>query len=256
MKKDKVIRYLSVLVTMLAILWIAILLFIVNRSSTISLMRNTQVLPNEQQKALTSMIISDTVTNIRINQGDTLKVRYDIINTGSDTLFLFNINPDCTCTDYQISEMAASPSDTIALYLLIDTKNKIGENLIHVVLETNTSEKMYMIRLPFFVDAGGAPMDSLDAKRDFRFSRLRVGEPKIIYSKIKNNYSKDILIEMMTSCECIDVTPRSIYLKSGGRCEYTITAHPAIKGDYSEYVIMSVVGTNHKIKVNVSGTVE
>lgn len=256
MQKNKVIKYFLALVTMLAILWIAILLCIVNRSSTISLMKNTQALPNEQHKALTSMTISDTVTNIRIDQGDTLKVRYDIINTGSDTLFLFDINPDCTCTDYQISAMSAGPADTIALNLIVDTRNKIMDNLIHVVLETNTSERMYMIRLPFYVDAGYVPLDSLETKRDFGFSRLRVGEPKIIYSKIKNNYSKDILIEMMTSCECIDVTPRSIYLKSGSRCEYTITAHPVIKGDYSEYVIMRVVSTNHKIKVNVSGTVE
>lgn len=171
------------------------------------------------------MMISDTVTNIRITQGDTLKVGYEIINTGSDTLFLFDINPDCTCTDYQISAMSAAPADTIALNLIIDTRNKIRDNLIHVVLETNTEEKMYMIRLPFYVDAGYVPLDSLETKRDFGFSRLRVGEPKIIYSKIKNNYSKDILIEMMTSCECIDVTPRSIYLKSGSRCEYTVTAH-------------------------------
>ena len=257
MKKDKVIKCLLALVTMLAVLWTAILLCMVNKSSTISLMKNTQaLLPDEQQKALTSMIISDTVTNIRIAQGDTLKVGYEIINTGSDTLFLFDINPDCTCTDYQISAMSAAPADTIALNLIIDTRNKIRDNLIHVVLETNTEEKMYMIRLPFFVDSGCVPMDSLETKRNFRFSRLRVGDPKIIYSKIKNNYSKDILIEMMTSCECIDVTPRSIYFKSGSRCEYTITAHPVIKGDYSEYVIMRVVGTNHKIKVNVSGTVE
>lgn len=255
MKKNKVIKCLLASVTVLAVLWIAILLCMVNKSSSISLMKNTQALPYEQ-KALTSMMISDTVTNIRITQGDTLKVGYEIINTGSDTLFLFDINPDCTCTDYQISAMSAAPADTIALNLIIDTRNKIRDNLIHVVLETNTEEKMYMIRLPFFVDSGCVPMDSLETKRNFRFSRLRVGDPKIIYSKIKNNYSKDILIEMMTSCECINVTPRSIYLKSGGRCEYTITARPDVKGDYSEYVIMSVIGTNHKIKVNVSGTVE
>lgn len=89
MKKDKVIKCLLALVTMLAVLWTAILLCMVNKSSTISLMKNTQALqPDEQQKALTSMIISDTVTNIRIAQGDTLKVGYEIINTGSDTLFL------------------------------------------------------------------------------------------------------------------------------------------------------------------------
>lgn len=88
MKKNKVIKCLLASVTVLAVLWIAILLCMVNKSSSISLMKNTQALPYEQ-KALTSMMISDTVTNIRITQGDTLKVGYEIINTGSDTLFLF-----------------------------------------------------------------------------------------------------------------------------------------------------------------------
>lgn len=87
MKKNKVIKCLLASVTVLAVLWIAILLCMVNKSSSISLMKNTQALPYEQ-KALTSMMISDTVTNIRITQGDTLKVGYEIINTGSDTLFL------------------------------------------------------------------------------------------------------------------------------------------------------------------------
>ena len=118
MKKNKVIKCLLASVTVLAVLWIAILLCMVNKSSTISLMKNTQALPYEQ-KALTSMIISDTVTNIRIAQGDTLKVGYEIINTGSDTLFLFDINPDCTCTDYQISSMSAAPADTITLNLIV-----------------------------------------------------------------------------------------------------------------------------------------
>ncbi len=202
------------------------------------------------------MVIVDTVTNIMVEQGDTLLVRYEVVNTGLDSLFLLTINPDCICTDYKVSTSVAAPAETLTIDVIVDTKDKIGDNLIHIVLEANTPEKMYMIKLPFFVRSHLTSIDSLETKRNFRFYKMREGEPKIIYSKIKNNYHRDILLSLATSCDCIDVTPHSLYVKSGEKCEYVIKACPAIKGDYSEYVILSVVGTNHRIKVDVSGIVE
>lgn len=255
MKKDTIIKVLLVFVTVLSVLWIILLLYSGNRSSSVSLMKSTQPLAKEL-KPLTSMSILDTVTNISVEQGDTLNITYKIVNTGKDSLFLYSINPDCGCTDYKISAKSAGSSDTLSLDVIVDTEGKIGDNLIHIVLEANTSEKMYMVRLPFFVRSGQISTDSLETKRNFRFHRMRVGEPKIIYSKIKNNYHKDILVEFMTSCDCIDVKPRSIYVKSGRQCEYVIKASPVTKGDYSEYVILCVAGTKHRIRVDVKGTVD
>ncbi len=255
MKKDTIVKMLLVFVTVLFVLWIILLLYSENRSSSVSLMKRTQPL-TEELKPLTSMSILDTVTNISVEQGDTLTVTYKIVNTGVDSLFISNINPDCGCTDYKISSKSSGTSDTLSLNVLVDTKGKFGDNLIHIVLEANTPEKMYMVRLPFYVRSGQIPTDSLETKRNFRFHRMRVGETKIIYSKIKNNYHKDILVELMTSCDCIDVEPRSIYVKSGKQCEYVIKARPATKGDYSEYVILCVAGTKHRIRVDVTGTVD
>ncbi len=255
MRKDTIIKVLMVVVTVLSALWIVLLLYSESRTSSVSLIKTTRSIA-EKSKPLTSMLILDTVKNISIEQGDTLNVRYEIVNTGLDSLFLFSINPDCGCTDYNINAKAAGCSDTLSLDMIVDTKGKIGENLIHVVIEANTPEKMYMIKLPFLVRSSNIQTDSLETKRDFRFSKMWVSEPKIIYSKIKNNYHKDILIALMTSCDCIDVTPRRLYIKSGERTEYVIKALPVMKGDYSEYVILSVVGTNHKVKVDVRGTVE
>lgn len=206
--------------------------------------------------SLTTMIILDTVKNARVCQGDTLSVCYKIVNTGSDSLFLYRINPDCTCSDYSISSRAVSSGDTISLLLQVATDNKFDNNIIHVVLESNTKERMYMIRLPFFVESSQTGYsDSLMTKRKFKFNNCGVGEKKVIESYVVNNYSKDIMIELMTSCSCIDVYPRNLIIKSKGRCNYSMTILPSWKGVFSEYVIMRVVDSGEMFKVEVQGKI-
>ena len=248
------IKAFLIVITILALLWIIALLKIVNRN--VSFKMEPQVCLG---KTLTSMNIIDTVTNIHINQGDTLNIMYYLINTGRDSLFVNTVNPDCSCTDYVINANKSAPGDTIKLELIVDTSNKYGYNLIRVVLGTNTKEEMDMIRLPFCVESEcefQATSDSLVAKRHFKFRKLQVGKEKEVNSFITNNTSDDLYIDMMTSCDCIDVRPRRLRVKAGSRSDYKLIIKPRIEGPYSEHVLMRVIETGQILKITVEGIVK
>lgn len=98
MKKKFVITILMV-ITLISVFWTIILVVIaVNRKSpSVSLMDIRKETDDVVAKPNTLMMIRDlNLKGQRLSQGDTLKAVYNLINVGEDTLFILNVNPDCT----------------------------------------------------------------------------------------------------------------------------------------------------------------
>lgn len=166
------------------------------------------------------------------------------------------MNPDCICTDYSLSSKFATPGDSISLELVVDLEHKYGENLVHVVIEANTEKRMEMIRLPFYVEyAKSDDSEGITTKRLFTLKKMKVGEKKIIQSFIVNNSSKSVFIEVLTSCDCIEVEPRRMLVKSDDRFKCSIIVEPHVAGEYSEYFLLRIDGGKNLIRIDVKGNV-
>ena len=255
MKRQLFAKWILVLITVISLLWVIILVSYLRTYDKVSRSEAEKV-PVINTKPLTSMSVLDTASNIRICKGDTLNVMYRLVNTGKDSLYILDINPDCTCTDFRISSYSAAPEDTVELKLVIDTNNKFGKNLIHVVIQSNTEEKYDMIKLQFIVDeAKSHRADSIDTKGCFILGNMKRGVEKEIGSYVFNNYSRDVIVDLMTSCSCIRVSPYRMYIKTKEQCPYSIVVRPDAIGEFDEYLILRLSGVENLIKVEIQGIV-
>lgn len=251
---------LLMLISLSSVIWTLMLVITkLNGKSTtsVSLMHFRENKELYATMPVTSMMIRDLNPNEQdLSQDDTLNAEYSLINTGEDTLFILNVNPDCICTDYSLSSEFASPGDSISLELMVDLENKYGENLVHVVIEANTEKRMEMIRLPFYVEyAKSDDSNEITTRRLFTLKKMKVGEKKKIQSFIVNNSSKSSFIEVLTSCDCLEVEPRRMLVKSDDRVEYSIIVEPHVAGEYSEYFLLRIDGGEDLIRIDVKGNI-
>lgn len=74
-----------------------------------------------------------------------LKAKFLLYNTGEAPLKIINVNPECSCTDYQLSKSEIIVGDSALLTICVNTQNKYGKQEIRTVLKANTPESMYLL---------------------------------------------------------------------------------------------------------------
>lgn len=72
---------------------------------------------------------------------------FPFINEGPNELVIEYVNPDCICTNYELSSRYVSPSNEGYVKLVFDTKGKIGKQAIKAIIKTNSSEEFHKIVL-------------------------------------------------------------------------------------------------------------
>lgn len=114
---------------------------------------------NTTDKNKRSSVIQPVVetTDIKFNgkyvnfgeiSADTLvTARFDFKNTGSNPLIIYHVNPDCSCTDFYLSNDAIKPGDSAYIELVLNTEGKFGHQKIYAVVEANTEAKLYKLTL-------------------------------------------------------------------------------------------------------------
>jgi hypothetical protein len=94
------------------------------------------------------IIIRKKVIDFGVVKSDTLlNARYYLINNSDSVILINYVNPECTCTNYYVSNYSISPHDSIFIDLTLDTKNKYGEQKIYTIINANTKTKMYKLTL-------------------------------------------------------------------------------------------------------------
>jgi hypothetical protein len=75
---------------------------------------------------------------------DTLLIgRYDFVNSGKDTLIVRSINPDCTFSDFYLSNERIAPGDSAFVLLELRTGRMSRYLKTYATIETNTNTKFY-----------------------------------------------------------------------------------------------------------------
>ena len=144
-KKTETALYI---ISSVSILWILVSSLLYFRSST-------RTAPEYRQEQLAPKTIIDIPDDLQglgtIKKGEQVRVVFHLDNIGTNVLYIEDVNPDCTCTDYTLSRSVIPPNEDAVLTLTIDTKNKYGDNQIHAVLTCNTEEKHHFVKVYFDV---------------------------------------------------------------------------------------------------------
>jgi hypothetical protein len=114
--------------------------------------------PVDREQLVSSEEYTNPLTTIAfdeklIDAGDlpadtTIYQAYVLRNTGDKPLIVYNVAPDCNCTDYSLSQKIALPGDSITVNLTVEMKNKkTGMFMVNTVVKVNTEKQLYLLRL-------------------------------------------------------------------------------------------------------------
>lgn len=94
------------------------------------------------------MFIGKRIVNIGVvKEGEIIKQKIFFTNTGNTPLIIKDITKSCNCTEVVLKEPRTFPGDTNYMSIAVDTKRKVGINVIDVVLNTNTKQKEHVAKL-------------------------------------------------------------------------------------------------------------
>lgn len=98
---------------------------------------------------LTEIAFEENLINVGdVSQDTVIQREYTLINIGNNPLLVYNVIPDCNCTDYHLSKKSVLPKDSLVICLVVDTKNKrIGNFMLNTVVELNTKKQHYRLRM-------------------------------------------------------------------------------------------------------------
>ena len=83
----------------------------------------------------------------KVKQGTVVKHTFHLKNCGEAPLIFLDVQKSCNCTSAEISQNILQPNEEGSIEIEIDTKGKIGTTTISIVLETNTTDKEYALRI-------------------------------------------------------------------------------------------------------------
>lgn len=252
--KSTIVKILLSAVSVLCLVWTAIMLFVLFRGNA-GTAENEDISP-ENSHTLTEMTIPTRRIDVgEIRQGEVLNVDYLLINSGKDSLFIDRINPDCTCTDYRISSMLAAPGDSITLSLVVNTENRFGENVIRVVIESNTPWQQDLVKLHYNVLDEYQRLDSLKADAWLDLGKIVQSSVYEHRAKVMNCSSIPVILSVYTSCRCMEVHPYEMTVPANGSCEYVIRLTPEFIGEFDEYLVLRKTDSKSMMRIPVKAMV-
>ncbi|ALO15359.1 hypothetical protein L21SP5_01717 [Salinivirga cyanobacteriivorans] len=78
-------------------------------------------------------------------QDTTVSAEFYFKNTGKNKLIVDYVNPDCTCTGYEVSKDTIAVGDSAFIRLDFNTKHKYGKQKIYTIVSMNTQEELYKL---------------------------------------------------------------------------------------------------------------
>jgi len=103
----------------------------------------------------TLKFINQTFDFGNVDKDTIIIAKYYFVNTGSKTLVIEFVNPDCSCTDYSVHYKYTEPGDKGYIELKLDTSDKNGQQFIVAVAKFNTEPAFYKLTLEGYVNDGG-----------------------------------------------------------------------------------------------------
>lgn len=94
-----------------------------------------------KSEPLTTVVTSPVTYKVGdIPKGTVIEHIFLIKNTGDNPLVIYDIIPDCTCTDCSLSHKLVMPNEQTSITATVDTKNKNGIFIVNVIIRANSQE--------------------------------------------------------------------------------------------------------------------
>lgn len=110
---------------------------------------------NAQKISRTKGVLKISRSRINIGEvkkGDDVTHNFILKNIGTEEVSIIDYQTSCNCTGIDVSKNTISPSDSVAITMTIDTKEKsIGGHNIHAILTTDGQRKYYNLELSFIL---------------------------------------------------------------------------------------------------------
>ncbi|MBQ2112811.1 MAG: DUF1573 domain-containing protein [Bacteroidales bacterium] len=255
--KDKSTLYLYVVIGLCAI-WSAyrIITYDVNLDTSSD---EVKVDSLRQQVPLTQVRIYNPIRNVgQIKKGDLITEEFIIENIGNNPLHLWEVIPDCTCTNYSLSERIVPVGSHTILTLFVDTKNRVGTNSLNTLLSLNTNEKNHILLLQYNVINSKKDVLSVSGC-EFGCDTLNVGiiQRSLEYefsNLLKNVTDKEIAInnlfianEYMT----LKQMPNTLSARESTTIKFYIRTE--FSGEFEEMIALNILPGNRTIYFIVKG---
>lgn len=75
-----------------------------------------------------------------ITKGTFIEHSFHIKNTGKDSLVIYDVIPDCICTDCSLSQKVVKPGEQTDINVTVDTNDKKGMFIVNVIICANSQE--------------------------------------------------------------------------------------------------------------------
>ncbi len=90
---------------------------------------------------LTTVNTSPTTYKVGdVPKGTIVEHTFTLKNTGGNPLVIYDIIPDCTCTDCRVSHKFIKPNEQTNISVTVDTKGKNGVFIVNVIISANSRE--------------------------------------------------------------------------------------------------------------------
>ena len=151
--KKQCIVYSVIIVCSVCI--IAVNIKILFKSISNSLTYDTSMILDEttsKHHPLTTVNTSPTTHKVGdVPEGTVIEHTFTIKNTGSNPLVIYDIIPDCTCTDCSLSHKFIMPNEQTDISVTVDTKGKDGIFIVNVIISANSQEGAHRLKITLCV---------------------------------------------------------------------------------------------------------
>jgi hypothetical protein len=86
-----------------------------------------------------------------VDKDTLIEGRFVLKNFGKQDVKINYVNPDCTCTSYDISKDYIPVNDSIFLTLRFDTSGYTGDQTLTAVISTDSEIKFYKVQMKFTI---------------------------------------------------------------------------------------------------------
>lgn len=76
----------------------------------------------------------------RVSNDTVLYAKFVMKNISKHNVVINYVNPDCSCTAFQVSKKDILPQDTASIVLTVDTRNKYGKEKLYTIVNYGKKE--------------------------------------------------------------------------------------------------------------------
>jgi hypothetical protein len=92
-------------------------------------------------------ILNKTVDFGDVSSDTVLTAKFFFVNNGTKEVNIEHVKPDCTCTNYTLSQNVINPSDTAYVELSVNTSGRYNRHKIYSTMKADTYTRMINLLL-------------------------------------------------------------------------------------------------------------